>query len=927
MTTKCPKCQFDNPEDTRFCGNCAAPLKPDKDIPISPTKTLQTPIKEFSKGSTVASKYEIIEELGKGGMGVVYKAKDTKLKRTVALKFLSPELTRDKEAKERFIHEAQTASALDHPNICTVHEIDEDEGQMFIAMAYIEGQSLRQKVKAGPLKLDETLDIAIQVAQGMHEAHEKGVVHRDIKSANIMVTAKGQAKIMDFGVAKLAGQTRFTRTGTTMGTVAYMSPEQARGEKVDHRTDIWSLGVVLYEMVIGQLPFKGDHEQAMMYSILNEEPEPMTGLRTGVPMELERIVSKALTKDPGARYQHADDLLVDLRLLRDNISAFLKSPIVKVPGISKPQSKRWKRVLPWSLAAFMAIIFAINLSKLEEFTSSTGGDVARFTLAIPSSQRFVSATGPGIALSPDGKSLVYTGQGEVRRQLYVRQMDQLEASPLPGTEGAYAPFFSPDSQWVGFFSGNKLKKVALAGGPPLTIIEGSGNYKGASWGQNDIIIFGVPGSGLSQVSSSGGTPQTVTTPDVEKGEHGHRWPDILPGGKAALFTIWRGSLEDASIGLADLETGEVKLLLKGVTPLYAPAGHIVYGGADGSLLAVPFDLKQLKVAGPVILLLDNINVKNGGSADFAFSRKGSLVYFTGSASNRTLVLTDRQGHEQSLTKEQRSFRAPCFSPDGKRVAVGIYDKGGYDIWVYELEHGPLTRLTFEGDGWYPRWTPDGQRVAFCSNRAGTYDLYWKQADGSSAAEPLLIAEFPQYEISFSPDNKLLVYREIHPDTGRDIWILPLEGERKPQPFLQTSFNEFTPILSPDGRWLAYTSDESGLTEIYVRAFSDSGGGRWQVSTGGSTEPLWSRGGRELFYRSGDNIMSAAIETEPIFKVQTRKVLFEDIYVRNYSHTNYDIHPDNKRFVMIKSPLEMSTEMIVVLNWFEELNRLVPTEKQ
>jgi serine/threonine protein kinase len=277
VATKCPKCQFDNPEDTRFCGNCAEPLKPGKDIPVSPTKTLQTPIREFSKGSTVASKYEIIEELGKGGMGVVYKAKDTKLKRTVALKFLSPELTRDKEAKERFIHEAQTASALDHPNICTVHEIDEDQGQMFIAMAYIEGQSLRQKAKAGPLKLDEALDIAIQVAQGMHEAHEKGVVHRDIKSANIMVTAKGQAKIMDFGVAKLAGQTRFTRTGAAIGTVAYMSPEQARGEKVNHRTDIWSLGVVLYEMVIGQLPFKGDHEQAVMYSILNEEPEPGNG--------------------------------------------------------------------------------------------------------------------------------------------------------------------------------------------------------------------------------------------------------------------------------------------------------------------------------------------------------------------------------------------------------------------------------------------------------------------------------------------------------------------------------------------------------------------------------------------------------------------------------------------------------------------------
>jgi len=927
VATKCPKCQFDNPDDTRFCGNCAAPLKPGNDIPVSPTKTLQTPIREFTKGSTVASKYEIIEELGKGGMGVVYKAKDAKLKRTVALKFLSPELTRDKEAKERFIHEAQTASALDHPNICTVHEIDEDQGQMFIAMAYIEGQSLRGKVKAAPLKLDEALDIAIQVAQGMHEAHEKGVVHRDIKSANVMVTAKGQAKIMDFGVAKLAGQTRFTRTGAAMGTVAYMSPEQARGEKVNHRTDIWSLGVVLYEMVVGQLPFKGDHEQAVMYSILNEEPEPITGRRTGVPMELERIVSKALTKNPAARYQHADDLLVDLRLLRDNITAFLKSPLVKVPAVSKPQPKRWKRVLPWGIAALMTIMAAITLQKLEYITSSKGGDVTRFALAILPSQRYVPVTGPGAALSPDGKILVYTGQGEVANQLYVRKMEQLEATPMPGTEGAYAPFFSPDSQWVGFFSGGKLKKISIEGGQPLTISEVSGTPRGANWSQNEIIIFGAQDSGLSQVLSSGGVPQAITTPDIEKGVLSHRWPEILPGGKAALFTIWRGSLENASIGLASLETGEAKLLLEGGTgPHYTHTEHIIYAGVDGSLLAAPFDIKQLEVAGPVISILENINVKTGGAANFTVSSNGSLVYLRGPASNRRIVMVDRQGKEQFLTKEQRYFQSPRISPDGKQVAVGISEEGKQDIWIYELDQGPLTRLTFEGTNLYPSWTPDGKRVAFCSSRTVTYDLYWKQADGSGAAEPLLTAELEQYEISFSPDGKILVYREIHPNSGQDIWILPLEGDRKPRPFLQTSFNEYTPMLSPGGRWLSYTSDESGRNEIYVKAISDSGGGRWQVSTGGGTEPLWSRDGRELFYRSENKIMAASIETEPIFKVKTRNVLFEDVYIKWRTHTGYDIHPDNKRFVMIKSPLELSTEMIVVLNWFEELRRLVPTGK-
>lgn len=927
MATKCPKCQFDNPEDTRFCGNCAAPLKPDKEIPVPHTKTLQTPIREFTKGSTVASRYEIIEELGRGGMGVVYKAKDTKLKRTVALKFLSPELTRDSEAKERFIHEAQTASALDHPNICTVHEIDEDEGQMFIAMAYIEGQSLREKVKAGPLKLDEALDIAVQVAEGLFEAHEKGVVHRDIKSANIMVAAKSQAKIMDFGVAKLAGQTRFTRTGATMGTVAYMSPEQARGEKVNHRTDLWSLGVVLYEMVIGQLPFKGDHEQAAMYSILNEEPEPITGMRTGVPMELERIVNKALTKDPAARYQHADDMLVDLRLLKDNITAFLKSPIIKAPAFAKPQPKRWKRALPWSLAVLMVVIVFVAIWQWKRITSSTGGDVTRFTLAITANQRFVHVSGAGAALSPDGTGLVYTGQGETERQLYVRKMDQLEASPIPGTEGAYMPFFSPDSLWVGFLTTGKLKKVALAGGPPLTISEVSVSPAGASWGQNEMIIFGSYSSGLFHVSSSGGIPQNITTPDAEKGVTSHRWPEILPGGKAVLFTIWTGSLNEASIGVASLETGEVKPLLEeGTYPRYTHTGHVVYGGTDSSLLAAPFDPTRLELTGPRISFLENIDVKGGGAANFTISRNGSLVYLRGSSYNLVIVMTDRQGNEQSLIKEEQGFRAPRFSPDGKRVAVRIYDGGTYDIWVYELEHGPLTRLTFEGINFYPIWTPDGKRVAFISDRAGTYDLYWKKADGSSAAEPLLTAEFGQLGTSFSPDGKLLVYRETHPNTGRDIWILPLEGERKPQPFLNTSFNEGSAMLSPDGRLLAYTSDESGKDEVYVRTFPDPGGGRWQVSTGGGTEPLWSRDRRELFFRSMNKIMSVTIETEPMFKVGNREVLFEDVYEKTPWHTNYDIHPDNKRFVMVKSPEKISTEMIVVLNWLEELRRLVPTKK-
>jgi serine/threonine-protein kinase len=560
-------------------------------------------------------------------------------------------------------------------------------------------------------------------------------------------------------------------------------------------------------------------------------------------------------------------------------------------------------------------------------TPSKGTEVTRFTLAIPLNQRFVSLTGAGIALSPDGTSLVYTGQGEADTYLYVRKMDQLETSPIPGTEGAIQPFFSPDSQWVGFFTAGKLNKVNLGGGPPLTISEVSVNPAGASWSPDGIIIFGSYSFGLFQVSSSGGTPQNITTPDPEKGTSSHRWPEILPGSKAVLFTIFPGNLEGASIGLANIETGEVKLLKEeGTYPRYTPTGHLVYGGTDGSLLAMPFDHKRLEITGSVISLLDNINVKGGGPANFALSRNGSLAYLEGSTSSNTIVLADRQGGEQSLIKEERGFRSPRFSPDGKRVAVEISEGGILDIWTYRLDFGPLTRLTFGSYDLYPVWTSDGQRIIFSSNRAGTADLYLKKADGSSAAEQLIITEFDQYETSLSPDSKILVYREIHPSTRRDIWVLPLEGERKPQPFLNSSFNEFTPMLSPNGRWLAYTSDESVRNEIYVRTFPDASAGRWQVSTEGGTEPLWSRDGRELFYRGKGKIISVAVKTEPMFELGARKELFEDVYVRRSSHTNYDIHPDNKRFVMVKPPERISTEMIVVLNWFEELKRLVPSRR-
>jgi len=559
VTNECPKCQTKNPPDSKFCMECATPF-PGATGAV-PTKTMETPIKGMTPGSIIAGKYKIVETLGRGGMGVVYKAEDIKLRRTVALKFLAPELTREKEAKDRFILEAQTASSLNHPNICTVHEIDESEGQMFIAMAFVEGESLKQRIAQGPCKIEEALDMAAQIAAGLHEAHGKGIVHRDIKSANIMITPKGQAVIMDFGIAKLEGETKITRTGTTMGTVAYMSPEQSRGEKVDHKTDIWSLGVVVYEMMIGRLPFKGDHEQAVMYSILNENPEPITALRTGVPMELERIVVKALQKNVLVRYQHTDEMLVDLKYLKENLTTFQKSPVVRKPSPSKPQPKRWKRLLPWGIAILMALLAFVFQSKLTRLSSSGGENVYRFKTEFPPELILGEGMGPRILFSPDGTNIVsYLHKGQVR-QLYTLKLNEFDFHPLPGTEGAQEHFFSPD----------------------------------------------------------------------------------------------------------------------------------------------------------------------------------------------------------------------------------------------------------------------GQRVVFYSKREGTHDLFWKKADGSSETEPILIAEFDQTESSFSSDGKRLVYRENHPETGKDLWILSLEDENKREPYLVTPYNEMMPIIAPDDRYIAYVSNESGINEVYVRTFPDPGG--------------------------------------------------------------------------------------------------------
>jgi len=875
--------------------------------------------------------FKILEKIGTGGMGVVFKAEDTKLKRTVALKFLPPELTRDSEVKERFIREAQAASAFDHPNICTIHEINETEdGQLFISMAYYEGETLGNIIERGPLKIDEALDIALQIAQGLAKAHEQNIVHRDIKPANIIITNDGVAKIVDFGLAKLAGQIKLTIEGTTLGTIAFMSPEQARGEDVDQRTDIWSLGVVLYEMLAGQLPFKGEYEQAVIYSILNEEPEPLTALRTGVPLELERIVIKALVKDPAERYQHMDEIPVDLRAVKARPSSTSRVATKTTVASELPQRGRWRRTIPWVVAILMAIITGLLLWSPWDKGVPGSRTVKRFAINLPSSQPLWLHglfQQPGLALSPDGTKLVYiVGHGGIQ-QLYLREMDQFDARPIPGTEDARNPFFSPDGEWVAFLTSSKLKKVSLISGTSVALCDVTPDVSsGGSWDPDDNIYFAPrPNSGLARVSANGGDPEIVTNPDSARGELGHWYPQVLPGGKALLFVVRKSGWSDTHIAALSLETGQWHTLTEGGTiPHYLSTGHLVYA-QSGALLAGRFDLERLKVTGSPKRILEGIITRSG--AEFTLSKDGSLVYIPGMGGwpKSTLFWVDRQGEAKALPLSSLTYSMPRLSPNGRLLAIEIVSQqmGNRDIWVCNLARNSTTRLTYNPvNVVHPVWTPDGKRITFASgSRLRAPQLAWKLADGSGAQEQFCERDYAQFPTSYSPDGWNMLFTDESPATRLDIWMLPMDDKSNPQPVVKTQFNETAAVFSPDGQWIAYQSDESRRYEVYVRPFRGPES-KQQISSEGGTEPLWGPDGRELFYRNGDKMMVVTISTHPQFNATKPKLLFKGWYSANRIAANYDITPDGQRFIMIKGEQTAPTQIRIVLNWIEEVKRLI-----
>ncbi len=880
--------------------------------------------------------YQIHEQIGAGGMGVVYRATDEQLEREVAIKVLPDGFASDHERMTRFRREAHLLASLNHPGIATIYGLEESGDVHAIVMELVDGPTLAGILQKGPIPIEDALPMAAQIAAALEAAHDKGIIHRDLKPANVKVTPDGKVKVLDFGLAKALVGTSGTgsiaasptiseiasRTGVILGTAAYMSPEQARGKPVDRRTDVWSFGCLLYEMLTGRITFGGDTVSDTIARILAHEPD-WQALPEEVPPGVRHVVRRCLQKDAQRRLHDIADARLEIE---EALALPLSGVPAPAPSAGGSQSVWWRNAMFWISIIFGVVGVGFGTWSLTHAPASPRGTLMRFSITLPSNEQLGGLDFPSVTISPTGTHFAYVASRGGASRLFLHRMDNLQDEPIPGTERAFCPFFSPDGQWLGFFADGKLRKVSIAGSVPTTVCEAPIGFGGV-WGSDNTIIFApTGGSGLMQVSAAGGAPHEITKLNQEKGEFSHRWPDLLPDGKTLLFTVSAsGSWDDAQIVAQSLATGERQVLVDGGTfPHYLPSGSFVYV-RGGSLIARTLDVAQLKV-GPPTVVLSKVWESIEGAAQFSVSPIGHIVYLPGGlpGQEHTLVWVDRNRIVEPLAAPAGNYSEPRLSPDGSRLAVTI-KTDSENIWIYEIPTGSLTQLTFEGNNSMPVWTPDGTHLAFASSRAGALNLFWGPADGGGTPERLTTSGQPQAPCSWSRDRRNLLFVERSPATGCDIWALSSDGELKSRPLLQSVYNETGPAFSPDGHWLAYVSDESGRNEVYVIPFLSAQGtaGKRQVSTDGGSEPLWSRDGSELFYRTGDKMMVSSIRTLPAFRADPPQPLFEGVYDKGReSRPDYDVTADGRRFLMVRADDNSSapTEFKIALNWLDELKR-------
>ncbi len=895
--------------------------------------------------------YEILSPLGRGGMGEVYRARDSKLDRDVAIKTLPEFYARDPERVARFQREAKVLASLNHPHIAAIYGFEESDNKRFLVMELVEGETLGERITAGRMPVEDALSYAKQIAEALEAAHESGIIHRDLKPANVKVTPEGIVKVLDFGLAKAlmgggdASQTEIansptitarhspTAAGVILGTAAYMSPEQARGKPVDKRTDIWSFGCVLYECLGGCRPFDGETTTDMLAKVLERDPDWET-LPPDTPPIVRGLLQRCLQKDRKDRLRDIGEAWVVLNgALTGELSGLAIGPFD-----SRPQLAARSRAIPWAVSAGLLLVLAFTSVSLWRVTRRVEKTPVHMNVEINSVATLRTNTGAQFAFSPDGKMLAYVAGEGSEQKLYLRRLDQLESTALSGTTGAEHPFFSPDGKWIAFFTSNRLKKVSVSGGTPLSLCETTDN-RGGSWGTDGSIVFAPSTTkGLYRVQAAGGEPEQLTDPSANK-ERSHRWPQFLPGGKHVVFTsqLAAQDFNESSIEVLSLESMVRTVLHRGGSyGRYLPTGHLMYV-REATVYCAGLDTDRLELVSTPAPVLEGVkfSARNGG-AQIAFSDSGLMAYHAGTqaAADSSLVFVDRSGNETPLIPELRNYTQPSFSPDGKRLAVSIYRPDGSetDIWIHDLTRRTLSRLTFgDNEDSTPVWSSDGRDIAFSSTRddvAG--NLYMKKTDGSGEARRLQTSEFAQWPYAFTPDANTLIFGEWHAKTSGDIWSLSLDpvDDQQPQPFLVTEFVEVHGALSPDGAWLAYQSDESGQMEIYVRPFPKASG-KWQISTDGGVFAVWSPDGKELFYRSRARTMVVPIEaTKDSIAAGQPEMLFEFQTGGGPFRYPYDLAPDGERFVMIKH--EGASEdidrghMRFVFNWFEELKTKVPT---